>query len=146
MNFARFERQIREDEGYRESPYLDTVGTPTIGYGCTAIFGMKVSMDMPPITKTIARELLRADVYGALVDAQAIFPRFNELNSVRQEVLANMAYNLGRRRLSGFGRLKKAAQRLDYQAMADEMTDSKWFRQVGNRSKRLVEQMRTGEI
>ena len=146
MNFERLEKAIMRDEGYRSRPYLDTVGVPTIGYGSTCILGIPVTLAMPALSITAARDLLRADLYGALVDAQALFSRFDEMDGVRQEVLVNMAYNLGRSRLGNFRKLIRHGLDLSYQRMADEMQDSKWYRQVGFRSRRLVAEMRSGEV
>ena len=146
MNFARLEKAIMRDEGYRSRPYLDTVNVPTIGYGSTYILGIPVSLDMPALSITAARDLLRAELFTSLIDAQALFSRFDEMDSVRQEVLANMAYNLGRSRLGNFRKLIKHGENLAYQRMAEEMVDSKWYRQVGFRSRRLVAEMRSGEV
>lgn len=144
MNYSRLESRVCMDEGFRASPYLDTVNVPTIGYGTTRILGKAVSMNDPDISEPIARQLLRMDLFEACMDAQSLFPRFDEMNSVRQEVLANMAFNLGRSRLSGFTRLLFAAESLDYSAMAEQMKDSKWFQQVGQRGLRLYYAMKDG--
>ena len=144
MWFARLEARVALDEGFRADPYLDTVGVPTIGYGTTHILGKPVSMKTPPIDQTTARDLLRADLFKACIDAQAIFSRFNELNDARQEVLVNMAYNLGKAGLQGFAKMIAAADRMDYRSMVVEMKDSKWYRQVGQRGDRLCQTMATG--
>lgn len=144
MNFKRLEAQIRKDEGFRSKPYLDTVGVATIGFGTTHILGEPVTLDTPEISYENARQLLRADLWGAVIDAVDLFDRFNEMNDVRQEVLVNMAYNLGLTGLANFKRLRSEAWLLRYENMAHEMQDSKWFRQVGRRAVRLVEEMRSG--
>lgn len=145
MNLKRLESRVMNDEGFRARPYLDTENVPTIGYGSTRLLGHPVQMDQGAITADAARLQLRADLWGAILDAQDLFPRFEEMNSVRQEVLSNMAYNLGRNRLSGFRKLQQAADQLDYEWMAEEMVDSHWFNQVGTRAKRLVAAMRLGD-
>ena len=144
MNFNRLETRVMNDEGFRARPYLDSVGVATIGYGSTRVLGEPVSMDWLTIEADVARQLLRGDLYQALVDAQAVFSRFDDLNDVRQEVIVNMTYNLGRRGLAGFKRMIKKSDDLDYVGMAFEMQDSKWFDQVGSRSIRLVLEMRSG--
>lgn len=146
MNYTRLESQIMNDEGFRARPYLDTEGIPTIGYGSTTVLGVPVQMTDSAISADNARKLLRSDLYGALTDAQALFTRFNEMDSVRQEALANMAYNLGRHRLGGFRDLIAAAQGLDFPAMAEAAQDSKWYRQVGKRGERIVQALRTGDV
>ena len=145
MNFERLEARVCLDEGFKAEPYLDTENVPTIGYGTTRILGKAASMNDPAIMEPIARQLLRADLFVACLDAQTLFPRFNDMNSVRQEVLANLAYNLGYSRLSGFTQLLFAAESLDYEKMAAELKDSKWFRQVGQRGMRLYYAMLRGE-
>ena len=145
MDFRRLEKRIKVDEGFRSHPYLDTAvpPVPTIGYGTTMIMGEPVTMETPPISEDAAAVFLRADIYDALKRAQDIFPRFNEMNDVRQEVLVNMAYNLGNR-LRKFKNLRAAARNLSYPRMADEMRDSLWYSQVGYRAIRLTHEMRTG--
>lgn len=145
MNFQRLESRVCLDEGFRAEPYLDTVNVPTIGYGTTRINGRAVSMNDPPINEPEARHLLRADLFLACLDAQSLFVRFDDMDDVRQEVLANLAYNIGKTRLSGFVKLTQAAEILNYTEMAAQMKDSKWFTQVGQRGLRLYYAMQKGE-
>ena len=144
MNYARLESRVCMDEGYRAEPYIDTVGVATIGYGTTRILDRPVTLNDPPITEKVARQILREDLFTACMDAQALFSRFDEMDHVRQEVLANLAYNLGKGRLSGFVKMIRAAETLDYAEMAKEMRASKWFNQVGQRGLRLFYAMRDG--
>jgi lysozyme len=53
-----------------------------------------------------------------------------------------MAFNLGRSRLGKFKKMIEAVNEGDYEKAAEEMIDSKWYHQVGNRSIELVEIMR----
>lgn len=57
-------------------------------------------------------------------------------------ILTNMAFNLGKRGLKGFRKMLAAIKLGDWGTAANEMENSKWFNQVGDRSKRLVERMR----
>jgi lysozyme len=52
-----------------------------------------------------------------------------------------MVYNLGWPRFSKFRKLRAALEVGDYRRAADEMVDSAWYGQAGNRSKRLVGMM-----
>ncbi|MFQ5421037.1 MAG: hypothetical protein ACE5EY_11830, partial [Anaerolineae bacterium] len=56
----------------------------------------------------------------------------------------NMAFNLGRTRLARFGKMWAAIHIGDYALAAEEMLDSRWARQVGERAHRLAEMMRDG--
>jgi GH24 family phage-related lysozyme (muramidase) len=147
MNLKRLESRLIKDEGYRAKAYLDSDANPptwTIGYGSTRWLNRMVEKDdiVLPID---ARRLLRADIFGAIIDAQKLFPRFEELNSCRQEVLISMAYQMGYHRLAKFTDLRAASDELDYAKMAEEMVDSKWFRRFKTRAQRLVAAMRTGD-
>jgi len=144
MNFARLESRVCVDEGYRAAPYLDSVGVPTIGYGTTMILGEPVTLTHPAITDNVARQILRQDLFTACMDAQALFQRFDEFDAVRQEVLVNMAFNLGRTRLAGFKDLMAAALIPDFAQMAEEMKHSHWYLQVGQRASRLYYAMQSG--
>lgn len=144
MNLKRLEQRVMNDEGFRATAYLDTVGVWTVGYGSTTLFGRPVK-EGDKVTPEQARLQLRADLYGAMICAADLFPRLNELNDVRQEVLVNMSYNLGPNRLAQFRNLRSAIDHLEYRRAAEEMVDSKWYTQVGGRGQRLVAAMKTGQ-
>lgn len=132
-DFARLERRISLDEGFRAAPYKCTAGVWTIGYGHTDTAGP----DTPAVSLQQARILLRADIYKALRNCQDLYPNFGELRPVHQEVLVNMCFNLGHAGLGKFHRMNEAVRLCDYETWADEMKDSLWFGQVGARSARL---------
>tara|TARA_B110000444_G_scaffold251276_1_gene278883 strand:+ start:515 stop:820 length:306 start_codon:yes stop_codon:yes gene_type:complete len=56
-----------------------------------------------------------------------------------QHVLVNMTFNLGGSRFGKFNNMWKAVVSEDWKRMAVEMEDSRWFAQVGRRSKELQE-------
>ncbi len=144
MNYSRLEADVMADEGFRSEAYQDVVGVWTIGYGTTRIFGVPVTEQTSDILQRIARDILRADLYQALIDAQAVVANFATHNPVRQEVLVNMAYNLGRSGLAGFRKMIVALADEYYETAADEMLDSKWAGQVKTRAIRLHNRMREG--
>ena len=96
------------------------------------------------ITKDEALFLLREDIADAEKDLQH-FDWFPRLDPVRRKVVLDMRYNLGPTRFRGFKKMIAALARGDYKAAAAEMVDSAWYHQVGNRSKRLVRMMESGE-
>ncbi|WP_372809443.1 glycoside hydrolase family protein [Litorivivens sp.] len=67
------------------------------------------------------------------------------LDDVREAVAMDMCYNLGINRLLKFRKFISALRVKDFDRAAREMVDSKWYRQVGTRAKRLVKMMKTGE-
>jgi lysozyme len=68
-----------------------------------------------------------------------------DLNDVRRGILINMFFNMGYYRVIQFKKMILALQRKDWDLAADEMMDSKWYRQVGYRGIELVKLMRKGE-
>lgn len=71
-------------------------------------------------------------------------PWWRTLNDPRQDVLANMTYNMGLTHLLGFHAALAAMQREDWPLAAAEMLDSAWSAQVGHRAVRLAQQMHDG--
>ena len=67
---------------------------------------------------------------------------FDDLPEEAQQVIANMMFNMGRPRLSKFKGMKRGVDSRDWNAAADEMVDSAWYRQVTNRANRLVDRIR----
>lgn len=96
------------------------------------------------ITKDEALFLLANDVTDCVKDLKT-FTWFDQLDDVRAKVLIDMRFNLGPTRFRGFKKMIAALARGDYKAAAAEMVDSRWYHEVGNRSKRLVRMMESGE-
>lgn len=132
----RLAETLMVDEGFNGRPYPDTEGKTTIGFGR--------NLTDNPLTKAEAAMLLGADVSRAILDLDRRLPWWRSLDPVRQQVLANMAYNLGITRLCGFVRMLAACKAGLWQNAADEMRNSQWARQVGARAHRLAKEMETG--
>jgi lysozyme len=96
------------------------------------------------ITKDEALFLLANDIEDAVKDLSN-FGWFENLDPVRKKVVIDMRYNLGPTRFRQFKRMITALSVGDYEVASWEMQDSQWYHQVGNRSKRLVRMMATGE-
>ncbi|MFN7096521.1 MAG: hypothetical protein ACK4PR_03015 [Gammaproteobacteria bacterium] len=82
----------------------------------------------------------------ALKDAQQFCPSFNSLHRRRQIVLIDMAYNLGFARLATFKNLQKALANKNWNKAADEIINSKWYKQVGVRGEDNQYVMRHAEM
>lgn len=141
MNLARLKRALKTAEGWSPIPYRDTVGVWTIGFG-HALRGEPT----PNLrwTKGQAETQLLRDVADAIHDASS-FAWFPTLDAVRQEVIVELAFNMGLPRLQGFKKMIAALAVKDYDRAATELQDSRWYTQVGlRRGRRLVEALRTG--
>lgn len=138
FDFTRLVDRIALHEGFRPKVYKDSVGVLTIGYGR--------NLEHNGITEDEAEYLLRNDVQTAINGARGLFDNFDALDDVRQEVLVEMAFNLGAVRLSQFKKMIAAVERFDFAAAADEMKDSLWHNQVKMRATELEGAMLTGKF
>ena len=133
------EREAEEillDEGLKLRAYRDTVGVPTIGVGHTK--GVK---DGDIITKKQAIAFLREDMEDAIEDAKSLCLDWENMSGPRKGVMVNMAFNLGRDRLSGFKNTLRFINERNYTRAATNMLLSKWARQVKGRADRLAYRM-----
>ena len=139
---------IKEDlvkhEGYVAEIYLCSENYPTFGIG-----HMVTDDDMEhtwpvgtPVTDERILQVFHDDCNAACTDASALFLNFSSHPDDVQRVLVNMAFNLGRNRLGKFKNMITAVNEGNYSKAADEMVDSKWYRQVKRRGEELVEIMR----
>jgi len=137
MDRYRTKLLVKRHEGLRLKPYKDTVGKLTIGYGR--------NLEDVGITLEEAELMLEHDLDRALKDAREVIAGFDELDEVRQAVLVDMAFNLGRAGLAGFRNMRAALALGDFERAASEMLDSLWARQVGRRAQELADMMRSGQ-
>ena len=66
---------------------------------------------------------------------------FDSLPENAQHTLVDMCFNLGANRLGKFRNMLYACSVSDWNEMARQMEDSRWYGQVGRRSKFLQEQI-----
>jgi lysozyme len=133
------EDQLRRDEGEKLSAYQDHLGFWTIGIGrlIDSRRGGGISTDESTM-------LLRNDIARIRVELLQRLPWFVYLDSVRQGVLMNMAFQMGINGVMAFQQMLAKVQGGDYAAAADQMLQSKWATQTPERANRLAKQMRDG--
>lgn len=136
MNKNRFLTQIRFHEGVRNKVYKDHLGIETIGVGRNLV-DRGLSDDE-------INYLLENDIKIITDELDKSFSWWTDLDEVRQRVLCDLAFNLGLPRLHGFAKMLDALKRRDYYTSADELLDSKYAKQVGQRAERLADMLRTG--
>jgi lysozyme len=86
--------QLKRDEGLRLTPYKDSVGKTTIGYGR--------NLDDVGISQYEAEILLQHDLIHASQVLRDNLPWTEGLDEVRRAVLVNMSFNMGIHGLMGF--------------------------------------------
>ena len=67
------------------------------------------------------------------------------MDSVRQEALINLSFNIGQTRLRGVVKALGHMEAGDYESAGDEFYDSKWASQVGDRALEVCEMIKSGE-
>ena len=144
MNIDNLREQLKIDEGVKYEIYLDHLDLPTFGIG-HLVLESDQEFEEPigtPVSEERVNECFDNDVEVVLSECRILYPDFDDLPEEVQQIVANMMFNMGRPRLSKFKGMKRGVDAQDWNAAADEMVDSAWYRQVTNRADRLVERMR----
>ena len=136
MNKEKLINLLKKHEGIRLKPYLDTVGRLTIGVGR--------NLDDVGISKDEAEMMLSNDIDRCIHDLDHHLPWWIDLDETRQMVLIDMCFNLGISRLLGFENTLKSIKSGEYEIASQQMLQSKWAGQVGNRAKELSQMMKEG--
>ncbi len=144
MNIEQLREEIAADEGCVYEVYLDHLGLATFGIGHLIIdtdeeYGADVGT---PVSEERVNHCFNNDVQAVLMDCYQLYDDFDDLPEEVQLIIANMMFNMGRPRLSQFKGMKRGVDARDWNAAADEMVDSRWYKQVTNRAERLVKRMR----
>lgn len=130
------EKMLVRHEGLRLRPYQDSVGKTTIGVGR--------NLDDVGISEPEAMLLLSNDIARAKLDAEK-FVWFHKIDSVRQDVIVSMVFNMGLPRVLGFKNMLHAIEIGNWVETQKHMLDSKWAKQVGKRADELAQMMLIGE-
>ena len=129
-------------EGFSPKIYRDSLGNLSIGYG--------FNINDPEIVKVLPKDVVYGKRDLSQEEARVMFDMFYKvatndainfigqkafdcLSQMQQDILIDIAYNLGYNRLSKFNKLRAAIQQKDYQRACEEIKNSKWFSQVGVR-------------
>ena len=134
---AKHKALIEHHEGRRKSMYQCTAGKNTIGVGH--------NLDANPISDAAINQILDDDYRATLKTLNSNIPFAGGLDWVRQAALVDLVFNMGIGTLLTFTHTLDALEKLDFEAAADGLKDSKWFHQVGMRGPRIVAMIRTGQ-
>jgi len=144
MNVKECAAQIKRHEGEVLEVYLDSLGLKTLGIGHLLQpedpeYDWEVGTS---VSQEVVSKYFKDDFNKHLAETIHVFGTekdFYNLPENIQHVLVNMCFNLGASRLSKFRNMLAACRSYDWEEMARQMEDSKWFGQVGRRSKELQE-------
>jgi lysozyme len=138
MDIEALKDQLILHEGLKLEPYECTAGKLTIGVGR--------NIEDIGITEDEARYLLDNDILRVCDELDRNLSWWRDLSDVRQRILVDMVFNLGISRFMQFQNTISAIENGDYDKAAEEMLDSRWAQQVGQRAHRLAGAMITDEL
>jgi len=149
MNKELLKEQIKRHEGEVLEIYEDSLGYLTFGVGhlikeSDPEFGQPAGT---PVSQERVDEVYEIDFDKHVEETIHVFESkggedFYSLPEDIQHVLVNMTFNLGGTRFSKFNNMWKGVIENDWEKVAVEMEDSKWFGQVGRRSVELQQMVR----
>ena len=153
MNKQRLRETLKRDEGF-ELKRHEVQGIDHIGYGINLeqelpdelleYLGVEDEGEIQEITQEQADYLLDYYVGIAEGDCVTIFgDQWHRLSDLRQEVLINLAFNLGLPRLKAFRKMIAAIREENWTEAGAQMLDSKAARQTGKRYQRLAQAFET---
>lgn len=134
MSNSRLKEMLTRHEGRHAHVYPDSLGIMTIG------IGRNVDKDNggPGLSAEEIDFMLDNDIIRHHKELSGAFSWYCDLDEIRQEALIDMHLNLGHGRFCGFKKAIAALEVGDYQKAHDEMLDSKWAKQVGDRAEELA--------
>lgn len=136
MNINLLKSLLKPEESLKLVPYKDSVGKITIGWGR--------NLTDNGISIQEAELFLNNDIKDVTDDLNSYIPWWEDIDEIRQLVLADMCFNLGIEGLLKFHKMLAAIRSNNWQLAHDEMLNSKWASQVGNRAPKLAKIMLTG--
>ncbi|HOY10220.1 MAG TPA: helix-turn-helix domain-containing protein [Candidatus Omnitrophota bacterium] len=144
-------KMTKEFEGFRAKIYSCPSGHKTVGYGFNlddsfirSLLDGEIVFGKRSISRQEADVVF--DVIYSNAEKDAIdfvgADTWGKIGVARQDIIIDMAYNLGRQRLFKFIKLREAIKSLDYPAAAEQMRDSLWYKQTGRRARNHVDNLK----
>ena len=145
---SQLSKILRFEEGIENYPYYDSLGYPTIGVGKK--IGSKHTL-LEVYDFSIPDDVAEFWVNSECKDLAHIISTdnrtknsWNNCNDARKDMLISMAYQMGFEGLCKFVNMLAAINIEDFDNAANEMLDSRWDKQMPNRSERHSKVMRSG--
>ena len=144
MNIEKLRTELESDEGNEKCTYTCSQDRVTFGIGHLVLpddpeYSQPIGT---PVSEDRITECFDRDIESVIEDCQRLYSQFDGLPEDCKLIIANMMFNLGLPTLSKFKNMKKHVDEEEWELAASEMENSKWARQLPNRSSRLVDRMR----
>ena len=130
--------QLKRHEGVKSHAYKCTANMITVGVGRNIDENGGIGLSDDEINYLLENDIKRCK--QELISLSW----FTDLDSVRQDAIVNLCFNLGLTRLMGFKNAMAAMAEGDFKKAADEFYDSRWAKQVKSRADEVCEMIRTG--
>lgn len=138
---------LERDEGLRSVPYDDKTGR-SLNQGDRLLGnltnGIGWNMRARPLTEAQARTICGWHVDADAAAIAQAFPWTAQLAEMRQRAIANLAFNVGLDGLRKFGTFLELLRAGNYPGAADNLRTTLWYRQAGERAKRIEALIRNG--
>ena len=141
MNLEKLKSDLRTEEGYRDTIYLDTRGFQTIGIGHL----VKPSDNFVQGKRYSRKVIEKVFDYDVKICVQDAYNLCKDLDIKEEAILiiAHMCFQLGRTKTALFVKLFDCLRKKDYVGAGFEMEDSLWAKKhTPARAMRLSEQMK----
>lgn len=144
-----FKRHPKEKWGYMPAEIIlmklgadPKDGAPwTVGFGFTNGVTYRTKM-----SRSLAQEKLLPVVLKHCNELYKLLPKWDGYPDYVKTVLGNLIYNLGLSRLRQFKNTLKLFKAEKWKEAGEGLKHSLWYKQTGDRSKELVERMKTGRV
>jgi GH24 family phage-related lysozyme (muramidase) len=148
INLATLQCQLSVNEGVKYTSYLDSRGLATGGIGHLLTKPTEIAQYPVPtaIPESVVTQWFQNDIGIAIKGAQTLIGLsvWGSLNDVRKRALADLTYNLGQGGLAKFPMFLAAMKAGNYTEAGAQLTNSAWYKQVGQRGPRIVQMITTG--
>lgn len=138
MDRTRLKAQLGQEEDKIPYAYPDSLGYLTIGVGHLIDKRKGGRLDDAVIDLQLELDMDRAEAIAKS------YSWYASLNDVRQNVIVDIIFNMGKAHFDQFHNAQLWIERGDYEHGAQELANSLWAKQVGQRATKLIEQFRTG--
>ena len=136
LNFRELKKRIKKNEGFSLKAYKDQLGYLTIGYG-HLILPNETYLLKNKTNKLQLNSIFDQDFERALGDYKR-FIKQKHHNRKDKELLIEMTYQMGAKRVLKFKKLISNMQKNKKHLVCFEMMDSLWYTQTPNRVKNLI--------
>jgi len=145
MDDAAAKAMIIKHEGIRDKPYQDSLKLWTVGIGHLIGDGKKLPDDWNrQFSQQEIMALFDKDYEEHKAAAASIIPNFDKMTSSMKAAFVDLTFNMGPAWINKWPNLQKQLKAMDIAGAIDNLTNSKWAGQVGNRAKDIVGMLRSG--